>query len=114
MTDKPPCRDVHKVIIEMQGSGTRAAQIAKMLDTSESHVRRVWREAKQPVVVHCTRMRREHGKGTGTMRTVMSLLTEEQREAIFKDATDWKVGVPTVIASAIRDAYPPAETEEKP
>jgi hypothetical protein len=109
MTDKLPRGESRKVIAEMQGSGKTAPEIAGMLDISESYVWRIWRETERPVVTHLDKMRRKHGQGTGTMQTVMGLLTEEQREAIFKDAADWGVGIPTVLASLVRDAYPPAE-----
>jgi hypothetical protein len=114
MTEKLPRGGARQVIIEMQGSGKKASQIAKMLDISESYVWRMWREAKQPVVLHLGRLRHKYGQGTGTMRTVMGLLTEAQRDAIFKDASDLNISVPGIIVLSLRDAYPPAETEEKP
>jgi hypothetical protein len=118
MTDKLPWGEARKIIMDQRGSGKTAPQIAKTLNISESYVWRVWRDAEYPVVAHLDRLRRKHGQGTGTMRTVMKLLTEEQRAAIYQDATDWGVGVPTVIVSILRDAYaapePEKETTAKP
>jgi non-ribosomal peptide synthetase component F len=112
MTDKLPWGEARKIIIDQRGSGKTAPQIAKTLNISESYVWRVWRDAEYPVVAHLDRLRRKHGQGTGTMRTVMKLLTEEQRAAIYQDATDWGVGVPTVIVSILRDAYAAPEPEK--
>jgi hypothetical protein len=114
MTDKLPWGEARKIIMEQHGSGKTAPQIAKTLNISESYVWRVWRDAEYPVVAHLDRLRRKHGQGTGTMRTVMKLLTEEQRVAIYQDATDWGVGVPTVIVSILRDAYVAPEPEKEP
>jgi hypothetical protein len=114
MTDKLPWGEARKIIMEQRGSGKTAPQIAKTLNISESYVWRVWRDAEYPVVAHLDRLRRKHGQGTGTMRTVMKLLTEEQRAAIYQDATDWGVGVPTVIVSILRDAYAAPEPEKEP
>jgi hypothetical protein len=118
MTDKLAWGEARKIIMDQRGSGKTAPQIAKTLNISESYVWRVWRDAEYPVVAHLDRLRRKHGQGTGTMRTVMKLLTEEQRAAIYQDATDWGVGVPTVIVSILRDAYaapePEKETTAKP
>jgi hypothetical protein len=114
MTGKLPWGEARKIIMEQRGSGKTAPQIAKTLNISESYVWRVWRDAEYPVVAHLDRLRRKHGQGTGTMRTVMKLLTEEQRAAIYQDATDWGVGVPTVIVSILRDAYAAPESEKEP
>jgi hypothetical protein len=114
MTDKLPWGEARKIIMDQRGSGKTAPQIAKTLNISESYVWRVWRDAEYPVVAHLDRLRRKHGQGTGTMRTVMKLLTEEQRAAIYQDATDWGVGVPTVIVSILRDAYAAPEPEKEP
>jgi hypothetical protein len=113
MTDKLPRGESRKVIAEMQGSGKTAPEIAGMLDISESYVWRVWREAKQPVVLHLGRLRHKYGQGTGTMRTVMGLLTEAQRDAIYKDAADLGISVPGVIVLSLRDAYEIPEPETK-
>jgi hypothetical protein len=114
MTDKLAWGEARKIIMDQRGSGKTAPQIAKTLNISESYVWRVWRDAEYPVVAHLDRLRRKHRQGTGTMRTVMKLLTEEQRAAIYQDATDWGVGVPTVIVSILRDAYAAPEPETKP
>jgi hypothetical protein len=63
-------------------------------------------------VLQISRMRRGYNIGTGTMFNVLTQLTNEEMEWMYKEAETLGISLPVLVASVIRDAAAPPEPEK--
>jgi hypothetical protein len=114
MTDKLPKGEARKIIMKHHGSGKTTVEVGSLAGVDASYVGRIWREYDAPTVLQISRMRRGYNIGTGTMFNVLTQLTNEEMEWMYKEAETLGISLPVLVASVIRDAAAPPEPETKP
>jgi hypothetical protein len=111
MTDKLPKGEARKIIMKHHGSGKTTVEVGSLAGVDASYVGRIWRDHDAPTVLQISRMRRGYNMGTGTMFNVLTQLTNEEMEWMYKEAETLGISLPVLVASVIRDAAAPPEPE---